>query len=151
MTNIHDTYQQAADGLWSLIEKTILDDDPASIETIRGYFGGEPWTTVVEKAQAEGSIWYSWWMDGVRQYIEHLSRQAAQPSTTAIGDNLDVKVTWIPRANHYKVSLIIGRRIFFSFPNDEIYRSREGIANPEIVAANIKMELLDRLTGKVRL
>lgn len=28
------------------------------------------WTTIKERLQTEGSVWYVWWMDGVRQYLQ---------------------------------------------------------------------------------
>ena len=34
---------------------------------------GEPWLSIKAKLQVEGSCWYVWWMDGVRQ---HLANQA---------------------------------------------------------------------------
>ena len=33
---------------------------------LRGIWDGEHWTSIKEKLQVEGSVWYVWYMDGVR-------------------------------------------------------------------------------------
>ena len=36
---------------------------------LRKLWDGESWKSIKAKLQAEGSTWYVWWMDGVRQHI----------------------------------------------------------------------------------
>lgn len=31
---------------------------------------GESWDSIKKKLEAEGSTWYVWWMDGVREYMK---------------------------------------------------------------------------------
>ena len=64
-------------------------------------------------------------------------------------DALDVRVTWVPRADHYKVSLIIGKHHFTSFPNKEEYSTKEGIADPIAEAARIKADLVATLQANL--
>ena len=60
-------------------------------------------------------------------------------------NELDVRVTWAPRAEHYKVDLIIGKHHFTSFPNKEEYSMKDGIADPIAEAARVKADLVATL------
>jgi hypothetical protein len=39
---------------------------------LRKLWDGEPWPSIKKKLKAEGSTWYVWWMDGVRQHLRNL-------------------------------------------------------------------------------
>jgi len=38
---------------------------------LRKLWDGESWQSIKEKLQSEGSIWYVWWMDGVRMHLKN--------------------------------------------------------------------------------
>ena len=33
-----------------------------------------PWETIKERMETEGSVWYVWYMDGIRKYISELPK-----------------------------------------------------------------------------
>ena len=39
---------------------------------LRKLWDGESWQSIKRKAQTEGSVWYVWWMDGVRQHLNNM-------------------------------------------------------------------------------
>lgn len=51
------------------IEATIDSQDKVSMAAISQLWDGESWEDVVAKFKVEGSTWYVWWMDGVREYM----------------------------------------------------------------------------------
>lgn len=51
--------------------------DQELIEELRKLWDDESWDVIVERSQAEGSMWYVWWMDGVNAFI----RRAGLKST----------------------------------------------------------------------
>lgn len=54
------------------IELADKTKDPDAIAEIRALWDDEPWEDIVGKARVEGSMWYVWWMDGVRAFLNHL-------------------------------------------------------------------------------
>jgi hypothetical protein len=40
---------------------------------LRRLWDGESWKSIKEKLMTEGSVWYVWWMDGVRQHLENIT------------------------------------------------------------------------------
>lgn len=61
--------EDAAYILMQDIELAEQTKSPELIAEIRALWDGEEWESIVEKAKAEGSTWYVWWMDGVRKYM----------------------------------------------------------------------------------
>lgn len=58
--------------LSELIEEAKAGGTEEEIELIRSFWGKQySWDDIQEKAAADGSTWYVWWMDGVRAYIRH--------------------------------------------------------------------------------
>jgi len=56
--------------LSELIEDAKLGGSEEDIALIRSFWGNEnSWEEIQERAAAEGSVWYVWWMDGVRAYL----------------------------------------------------------------------------------
>lgn len=67
---------------WSLrtwIDATIESGDEVSKKAICTLWDGEEWDSIVEKANVEGSVWYVWWMDGVRTY-KRMDQEASNSS-----------------------------------------------------------------------
>jgi hypothetical protein len=56
-------------------------------------------------------------------------------------DGLAVKITWVPNAKHYKVTLIIGKHVFVSFPNKRAYETKDGL-DPIMEEMRIKADLV---------
>ena len=46
-----------------------------AINYLRKLWGNESWQSIKAKLQAEGSDWYVWWMDGVRQHLLNLVKE----------------------------------------------------------------------------
>lgn len=42
---------------------------------LRKLWDGEPWQSIKEKLYTEGSAWYVWYMDGVRQHLINLKSE----------------------------------------------------------------------------
>jgi hypothetical protein len=49
--------------------------DPNERKSIRLLWGNEKWKSIIKKFQTEGSVWYVWWMDGVRAFIKQNNRK----------------------------------------------------------------------------
>ena len=62
--------EDAAYLLMQDIELAEQTKDPVAIAEIRALWDDEPWEEIVAKARVEGSMWYVWWMAGVRKYME---------------------------------------------------------------------------------
>lgn len=56
----------------NLIEEAIETNDRATITQIRKCWDNEPWDSIVSKFNAEGSVWYVWWTDGISEYAKLL-------------------------------------------------------------------------------
>ena len=41
---------------------------------LRTLWDGESWESIKAKLETEGSLWYIWWMDGVRQHLYNMQR-----------------------------------------------------------------------------
>ena len=63
----------ASNQLSAFILKMIDQPHEGGIKYIRDLWDGESWESIQEKVQTEGSVWYVWWMDGVRAYLEDLN------------------------------------------------------------------------------
>lgn len=63
-------FSSAEEGLSELIQDNIDNPNEEQINKIRSYWDGEPWYSIVEKFQTEGSVWYVWWTDGVSAYLK---------------------------------------------------------------------------------
>lgn len=66
-----DQEQWAIDSFQWEIDKA-LDGDRKSINYLRKLWDNEKWLSIKEKLQTEGSVWYVWYMDGVRQHLQNL-------------------------------------------------------------------------------
>ena len=43
---------------------------------LRKLWDNESWSSIKEKLQTEGSVYYVWWMDGVRQHLLNIQNGA---------------------------------------------------------------------------
>jgi len=59
--------RQASDDL-SIIAGFAVDGDTDAQSYLKELWG-ENWPSIKEKLLTEGSVWYVWWMDGVKQHI----------------------------------------------------------------------------------
>ncbi|MGC9384205.1 MAG: hypothetical protein ACP5D6_06370 [Kosmotogaceae bacterium] len=50
------------------------EGDEGAKETILMLYDDDDWETIQERMETEGSVWYVWYMDGVRKMI-HLSAE----------------------------------------------------------------------------
>lgn len=60
----------ASDGLSAIVESAFLGRH--SCQDYLKKLWNENWLSIKEKLQTEGSVWYVWWMDGVRQHLENI-------------------------------------------------------------------------------
>lgn len=44
-----------------------------AINYLKKLWKSESWKSIKVKLEAEGSTWYVWWMDGVRQHLANLT------------------------------------------------------------------------------
>jgi len=49
-----------------------LDHDRQAQNYLRKLWDGESWSSIKGKLETEGSAWYVWYMDGVRQHLVNL-------------------------------------------------------------------------------
>ncbi len=57
-----------------MIEMAVDLNDEKLIQYIRNLWDNESWESILKKFNTEGSVWYVWFMDGVRALI-HLDNQ----------------------------------------------------------------------------
>lgn len=65
------TEMEASDDLQTIIEFALAHNRRA-IRYLRKLWGGETWEAIKDKVGTEGSVWYVWWMDGVRQHLVNM-------------------------------------------------------------------------------
>ena len=63
----------ASDRLGTFIQQMIDHPHEGGIKYIRALWDNESWESIQEKFATEGSVWYVWWADGVRAYLEDLN------------------------------------------------------------------------------
>jgi len=75
----------AAENL-NMIVSAALDGHSASARNyLRKLWDNESWESIKKKLLTEGSAWYVWWMDGVRQHATNMATPKAVKSKTGIG------------------------------------------------------------------
>ncbi len=52
-----------------MIEMAVDLNDEKLIQYIQNLWDNEPWESILRKFNTEGSVWYVWYMDGVRALI----------------------------------------------------------------------------------
>ena len=60
--------QGFSDWLSEYIIDAIKSENQEMIGFIRGLWNNENWFSIINKFSTEGSTWYVWWMDGVREF-----------------------------------------------------------------------------------
>jgi hypothetical protein len=73
------TLETPQEDIASIDLNIIADDafkgDREAQNYLRKLWDGKNWDSIKEKLEAEGSVWYVWYMDGVRQHLENISRE----------------------------------------------------------------------------
>ena len=64
--------EYASDDLNQIIDMS-LNHDRAAQNYLRKLWDGEKWDSIKSKLEVEGSCWYVWYMDGVRQHLINLN------------------------------------------------------------------------------
>lgn len=67
----NDDESYASDVLSDMIEKARDDRRKRLRQFICSFWDNESWESIIEKAETEGSVWYVWWMDGVRELMKN--------------------------------------------------------------------------------
>lgn len=57
-----------ADRLSYICQKA-YDGDRKAQNLLKKVWQGESWKSIKEKLEVEGSVWYVWYMDGVREFM----------------------------------------------------------------------------------
>ena len=60
------------------ITRLALAGDNNARQYLRELWDDESWRAIKAKLETEGSAWYVWWMDGVRQHAGNIARGAFQ-------------------------------------------------------------------------
>ena len=66
--------QYASDDLNFVIEEAFKFRGTGQRFYLRKLWDGESWQSIKKKLLAEGSVWYVWYMDGVRQHLNNLAK-----------------------------------------------------------------------------
>jgi len=66
----------AAEAL-NVIVADALAGDRSAQNYLRKLWDNESWQGIKKKLETEGSVWYVWWMDGVRQQLSNISEVKA--------------------------------------------------------------------------
>ena len=61
--------KEALDELDMISQRALGGDENAQL-FLREIWDDEDWDSIKEKLETEGSVWYVWWMDGVRKLME---------------------------------------------------------------------------------
>lgn len=59
----------ASDDLNFIIDKAFKFSGVSERAYLRRLWDGESWKSIKDKLMTEGSVWYVWYMDGVRQHL----------------------------------------------------------------------------------
>jgi len=83
----------ASDMLSQIVNKAIQGDVKQQ-QFLSDLWDGENWDSILKKVQTEGSVWYVWWMDGVRKLLSQLDTDDAefpQPDSSAKSINRTIE------------------------------------------------------------
>lgn len=86
--------EDSASEMLSQIVNKAVEGDVSQQQFLSDLWGGESWDSILKKVQTEGSVWYVWWMDGVRKLLSQLDTDDApfpQPDSSASSDALIVE------------------------------------------------------------
>jgi hypothetical protein len=72
--------EEAYSNILSDICQKAKNGDIEEREFLSGLWDGESWESIEEKLDTEGSVWYVWWMDGVR----NLMRKEKEATTNGL-------------------------------------------------------------------
>ena len=67
--------EYASDSLNTIIDEARTFKGTGARNYLRKLWDGESWQSIKAKADTEGSCWYVWYMDGVRQHLMNLKKQ----------------------------------------------------------------------------
>ena len=67
--------EAAANDLCGIVNAA-LNKDKWAREYLQRLWDGESWKSIKAKLEVEGSTWYVWWMDGVREHMRSQDNQA---------------------------------------------------------------------------
>lgn len=56
----------------NLIADMAFDGNRKAQSYLRKLWDGESWQSIKRKLETEGSVWYVWYMDGVRQHLANM-------------------------------------------------------------------------------
>ena len=66
--------QYTSDDLNFIIEEALKFRGTSQRAYLRKLWDREDWQSIKKKLLTEGSVWYVWYMDGVRQHLHNLNR-----------------------------------------------------------------------------
>ena len=67
------TQEWAGDDLNQIIDRAFKSSGSSERAYLRKLWDGESWQSIKEKLMVEGSAWYVWYMDGVKQHLANIS------------------------------------------------------------------------------
>jgi hypothetical protein len=65
----------ASDDLNTVIDKAMKFEGVSERTYLRRLWDGESWGSIKKKLLTKGSVWYVWYMDGVRQHLMNFKKQ----------------------------------------------------------------------------
>ena len=65
----------ASEHLNSIIDKALKFSGTAERNYLKKLWEGESWQRIKSKLRTEGSVWYVWFMDRVRQHLQNISEE----------------------------------------------------------------------------
>ena len=58
----------------NIICKEAMEGNRKTQNYLKKLWDNESWKSIKEKLNTEGSVWYVWWIDGVRQHLINLNQ-----------------------------------------------------------------------------
>ena len=59
----------------NIIADAAIEGSKKAQNYLRKLWNNESWNSIKQKLKTEGSIWYVWYMDGVRQHLINISKE----------------------------------------------------------------------------
>ena len=70
---LESTGEEVASTDLCYITEQALAGDANLQDYLSELWDGESWESITDKLETEGSVWYVWWVDGVRQHLFNIA------------------------------------------------------------------------------
>jgi len=74
----------AAEDLNFIIDEAMKFRGTGARAYLRKLWNGETWQSIKARLLTEGSVWYVWYMDGVRQHLSNMIKEARDGESVSL-------------------------------------------------------------------